>query len=88
MTLSTLFDVSGKSALIAGASGALGAVAARTLAEAGRSLTLAAGNAETLETVASRCRELGAATATVNAQPGSEKAVEAITRRYRKPISG
>ena len=78
MTLSTLFDVSGKSALVAGASGAFGAVAARTLAEAGCSLTLASGNAEALEAVANECREFGAATATVNARPDSETVVETI----------
>ena len=78
MTLSTLFDVSGKSALIAGASGAFGAVAARTLAEAGCSLTLASGNAEALDAIASECRELGAASVTVNARPDTETAVEAI----------
>ena len=78
MTIATLFDVSGKSALIAGASGAFGAVAARTLAEAGCSLTLASGNAEALDAVASECRELGVATVTVNARPDTESAVEAI----------
>ena len=78
MTLSKLFDVSGKSALIAGASGAFGAVAARTLAEAGCSLTLASGNAEGLEAVANECRELGAPTAAVNARPDSENAVATI----------
>ena len=78
MTISTLFDVSGKSALIAGASGAFGAVAARTLAEADCSLTLASGNAEALDAIASECRELGAPTAAVNARPDSENAVETI----------
>ena len=64
MTISELFDVSGRSALIAGASGAFGAVAARTLAEAGCKLTLASGNADALEAVADECRERGAAAAT------------------------
>ena len=78
MTLSKLFDISGQSALITGASGAFGAVAARTLAEAGCSLTLAAGNPEALDAIASECRELGASIATVNARPTSEDVVEAL----------
>ena len=76
-----IFDVAGRSALITGASGAFGAVAARTLAEAGCRLTLVAGNAEALEAVAGACRELGAAVATVNARPDSETAVDAIVDR-------
>ncbi len=81
MTVTGLFDVSGRSALIAGASGAFGAVAARTLAEAGCRLTLASGNADALEAVASECRERGAAAATVTARPDSEDAVETIVRK-------
>ncbi len=81
MKPSEIFDVAGRSALITGASGAFGAVAARTLAEAGCRLTLVAGNAEALEAVAGACRELGAAVATVNARPDSETAVDAIVDR-------
>ncbi|MDE0058762.1 MAG: SDR family oxidoreductase [Defluviicoccus sp.] len=81
MTPSELFDVAGRSALIAGASGAFGSVAARTLAEAGCRLTLVAGNAQALEAVAGACRELGAAVVTVNARPNSEAAVDAIVDR-------
>ena len=81
MKPSEIFDVAGRSALIAGATGAFGAVAARTLAAAGCRLTLAAGNAEALEAVAGACRELGAAVATVNARPDSESAVDAIVDR-------
>ncbi len=78
MKPSELFDVGGRSALITGASGAFGAVAARTLAEAGCSLTLAAGNADALESVAGECRTLGASVAAVNARPDSEAAVDAM----------
>ena len=76
MKPSEIFDVSGRSALITGASGAFGAVAARTLAEAGCRLTLTGGNADALEAVAGECRELGAAVATVNARPESERAAD------------
>ncbi len=78
MKPSEIFDVAGKSALIAGASGAFGAVAARALAEAGCRLTLAAGNAAALDAVAAECRELGAAVATANARPDSEERVDSI----------
>ncbi len=60
----SLFEVAGKSALIAGASGAFGQVAARVLAGAGCKLTLAAGNADALDEIASVCRDLGADVAT------------------------
>ena len=81
MKPSEIFDVAGRSALVTGASGAFGAVAARTLAEAGCRLTLVAGNAEALEAVAGACRELGATVATANARPDSETAVDAIVDR-------
>jgi NAD(P)-dependent dehydrogenase (short-subunit alcohol dehydrogenase family) len=44
-----LFDVAGRSALITGATGALGGAAARALAAAGARLTLTAGGGEALE---------------------------------------
>jgi NAD(P)-dependent dehydrogenase (short-subunit alcohol dehydrogenase family) len=44
----TRFSVEGKSILITGATGSLGSVAARSLAEAGARLTLAGGNSEGL----------------------------------------
>ncbi len=81
MKPSELFDVSGRSALITGASGAFGAVAARTLAEAGCRLTLTAGTAEALETVAGECRELGAEVAAVNARPESEAAADGMVEK-------
>ncbi len=73
-----LFEVRGKSALITGASGAFGAVAARVLAKAGCTLTLAAGNQAALSEIADECRGLGATVATVNLRPDSETAVENI----------
>ncbi len=84
MKPSEIFDVSGRSALITGASGAFGAVAARTLAGAGCRLTLTGGNAEALEAVAGECRALGAGVATVNARPESEAAVDAIVEKAVK----
>lgn len=76
----SLFDIAGKSALIAGASGAFGQVAARVLAGAGCKLTLAAGNAEALDEIAGVCRDLGAGVATTNARPSDEAAAEAMVQ--------
>lgn len=82
----SIFEISGKTALITGASGAFGMVAARVLAGAGCKLVLSAGSADALEQIAEECRGLGADVVTVNARPSSEeicadlvqKAVEAF----------
>lgn len=74
----TLFDVKGKVALIAGASGAFGAVAARVLASAGCDLVLAAGNAEALNSIATECEGLGARVHTVNQRPATEADCESM----------
>lgn len=65
----TLFNVSGKVALITGASGAFGAVAAECLSSAGCKLALAGGNAEAMSEVAGRCR---GEVLQINARPESE----------------
>lgn len=71
----SLFDVTGKVALVTGASGAFGAVAARCLSSAGCKVVLAAGNADALAEAAAACR---GETATLNARPGSAEACEAL----------
>jgi NAD(P)-dependent dehydrogenase (short-subunit alcohol dehydrogenase family) len=75
---SRLFEVRGKVAVVTGASGAFGALAARVLAAAGARLVLAAGKAAELETTATQCRELGAEVVTVVRRPGNEADCEAI----------
>ena len=67
----SLFDVSGKVALVTGASGAFGGVAAQCLSGAGCKVVLAAGNAEALMDVAATCK---GETHQVNARPDSEAA--------------
>jgi NAD(P)-dependent dehydrogenase (short-subunit alcohol dehydrogenase family) len=67
-----LFSVKGKVALITGASGAFGVVAAEILAAAGARLVLAAGKKKELVEVAARCRDLGAEVREVNIRPNSE----------------
>ena len=56
----SLFDVRGKVAIVTGASGAFGALAAEVLAAAGAKLVLTAGKAKELEDIAVKCREIGA----------------------------
>lgn len=77
----TMFDVRGKVALITGASGAFGAVAARVLAGAGCRLVLAAGKADDLAAIAADCRDGGAEVAEVNARPDSEAACADMVAR-------
>jgi NAD(P)-dependent dehydrogenase (short-subunit alcohol dehydrogenase family) len=72
----SLFDVSGKVALIVGASGAFGGVAAQTLSNASAKLVLTAGNADALSEIASKCKEVTA----VNARPDSEAACDAMVK--------
>jgi NAD(P)-dependent dehydrogenase (short-subunit alcohol dehydrogenase family) len=73
-----LFDVRGKVAVVTGASGAFGALAARVLAAAGARLVLAAGKVDELEATAAACRELGAEVAAVARRPTAEADCEAI----------
>ena len=54
----SMFDVKGKVALITGASGAFGMVAARVLAGAGCKLVLVAGNADALSEIAEQVRKI------------------------------
>ncbi|MEM7302603.1 MAG: SDR family oxidoreductase [Pseudomonadota bacterium] len=74
----SFFDVAGKVALITGASGAFGAVAARCLSGAGCKVALAAGNAEAMRNVAQICK---GETLEINARPDSEAACEALVAK-------
>jgi NAD(P)-dependent dehydrogenase (short-subunit alcohol dehydrogenase family) len=74
----SLFDISGKVAVVTGASGAFGALAAQVLAGAGARLVLAAGNVAELDRVATACQELGAKTAHIARRPENEVDCTAI----------
>lgn len=67
----SMFDVKGRVALITGASGAFGAVAAQCLAGAGCKVVLAAGKAEAMAEVAAKCT---GDVHQINARPDSEAA--------------
>jgi NAD(P)-dependent dehydrogenase (short-subunit alcohol dehydrogenase family) len=76
-----MFDVAGKVALITGASGAFGMVAARVLAGAGCRLALAAGSADALKEIAEECRAGGAEVLELNARPSDEASCAAMVQR-------
>jgi NAD(P)-dependent dehydrogenase (short-subunit alcohol dehydrogenase family) len=82
----SLFQVKGKTAIVTGATGAFGALAAQVLAGAGCNLVLAAGGAEALKKVAAECEELGAKVENVNLRPSSpahcDKIVAAAVQRF------
>jgi NAD(P)-dependent dehydrogenase (short-subunit alcohol dehydrogenase family) len=73
-----LFDVRGKTAVITGATGAFGSLAARVLAGAGANTVLAASRAEELKKVAAECEALGGKTEIVARRPRSDEDCEAI----------
>ena len=83
-----VFDVRGKVALITGASGAFGAVAARVLAGAGCRLVLAAGKVAELAAIAGECRKGGAEVVDINMRPDSEIACEALVAAAVKAFGG
>jgi NAD(P)-dependent dehydrogenase (short-subunit alcohol dehydrogenase family) len=76
----SLFDIGGKTAIVTGASGAFGALAAKVLAGAGAKVVIAAGNADELKKVGEECRALGAEVDSVQRRPNSEANCEAIVK--------
>ena len=74
----SLFDIRGKTAIITGATGAFGELAAKVLAGAGASVVLSAGNAEKLKQVSTECEKLGSKVETVAKRPSSEANCDAI----------
>src|ERR1700722_5639834 len=76
----SLFDVRGKIAIVTGASGAFGALAAKVLAGAGANVVLSASNAAELKKVADACAALGGKTEIVAKRPSSEANCDAIVK--------
>jgi NAD(P)-dependent dehydrogenase (short-subunit alcohol dehydrogenase family) len=68
----SLFDIRGKTAIVTGASGAFGALAAKTLAASGANVVIAASNAEALKKIAAECVKLGGKSEIVAKRPNSE----------------
>jgi NAD(P)-dependent dehydrogenase (short-subunit alcohol dehydrogenase family) len=76
----SLFDVKGKTAIITGASGAFGALAAKVLAGAGANIVLAGSKQDELNKVAAECERLGGKTAIVALRPNSEENCDKIVK--------
>ena len=74
----SLFDIKGKVAVITGASGAFGALAAKVMAGAGCKLVLTAGKQVELEKIATEC---AADVETVNIRPSTEQNCNDIIAR-------
>jgi NAD(P)-dependent dehydrogenase (short-subunit alcohol dehydrogenase family) len=84
----SLFDVRGKVAIVTGASGAFGALAAQVLAGAGAKVAVVAGNATALDATANACRALEADVLTIQARPSDETACEAIVAKTVAAFGG
>jgi len=82
----TLFDVSGKVALITGASGGFGQASSKGLAKAGAKVMLTGRTAEKLETVANEINDAGYTAAYVAGQPDNpddvKRVVEETVKRF------
>ena len=74
----SLFDIRGKTAIVTGATGAFGALAAKVLAGAGANVVLCANNAGELKKIAADCEKLGGKVETVAKRPSSEANCDAI----------
>src|ERR1700716_662176 len=74
----SLFDVRGNTAVITGATGAFGALAAKVLAGAGANVVIAANNSEGLKKIAAECEKLGGKAEVVAKRPSSEANCDAI----------
>ena len=84
----SLFDVRGKTAIVTGATGAFGALAAKTLAAAGASVVIAANNAEGLKKLAAECGKLGGKAEVVAKRPSSEANCDAIVAAAVEKFGG
>ena len=80
----SLFDIRGKIAIVTGATGAFGALAAKVLAGAGANVVLCANNAGELQKVAAECEKLGGKAEIVAKRPSSEANCDAIVEAALK----
>lgn len=76
--VSSLFDVSGKVALVVGATGSFGQVACVTLGEAGAKLVVTAGNANALSELTDQLNESGVESVQVCRRPNTEEDCDAM----------
>src|SRR5271163_1430459 len=84
----SLFDVRGKTAIVTGATGAFGAVAAKTLAASGANVVITANNADGLRKIAAECARLGGKAEVVAKRPSSEANCDAIVAAAVEKFGG
>ncbi len=84
----SLFDIKGKTAIVTGASGAFGLLAAKVLAGAGCNLVLTAGKKSELDAAAKACADLGAKVEALNIRPNTEAACAEIVEAGVKAFGG
>ena len=87
-TITDFFDLTGKSALITGGTGALGSMAARALAGAGASVTLAGAKKEKLNELVDAINSAGGKAHGVNLRPNTEENVAAMIEAVKKNQGG
>jgi NAD(P)-dependent dehydrogenase (short-subunit alcohol dehydrogenase family) len=76
----SLFEVKGKTAIVTGATGAFGALAAKVLAGAGANVVIAASKTEELKKIAAECEKLGGKVEIVAKRPSSEANCDTIVK--------
>jgi NAD(P)-dependent dehydrogenase (short-subunit alcohol dehydrogenase family) len=76
----SLFDVKGKTAIVTGATGAFGALAAKVLCGAGANVVISANGFEGLKKVAAECEKLGGKVEIIAKRPSSEANCDAIVK--------
>jgi NAD(P)-dependent dehydrogenase (short-subunit alcohol dehydrogenase family) len=84
----SLFDIKGKTAIVTGATGALGALASKVFAGAGANIVLSASRADELKKVAAECEKLGAKTEVVATRPNSEANCDKIVKAAADKFGG
>lgn len=78
--MTALFDLTGKSALVSGATGSLGSAAAHALAGAGAHVTIAGGNSDKLAEVAEEITASGGSVTTVQGRPSDEDSADKLAQ--------
>ncbi len=86
--IQSLFDLSGKSALVTGATGALGAASARALAQAGAHVTIAGGNKEALTALESDLKAEGFSITSIALRPSDAESCDSIAEVAREAGDG
>jgi NAD(P)-dependent dehydrogenase (short-subunit alcohol dehydrogenase family) len=80
LSVTRLFDIAGRCALVTGATGSLGSAVARALVNSGVKVTLAGGSADSLEALGSDLRAVGGEVELVARRPVTEEDTDAMVR--------